>query len=80
MDGLKSSSHLEQPDWDHRVFKIGKVDLKNSNLDIGREATLEADIKADNKSTINFGGNIKHYIDKKDGENPQAMALSINSK
>ena len=66
---LSRPSHLEQPDWDHRVFKIGKVDLKNSNLDIGREATLEADIKADDKSTINFGGNIKHYIDKKDGEN-----------
>lgn len=66
---LSRPSTLEQPDWDHRVFKIGKVDLKNSNLDIGREATLEADIKADNQSTINFGGNIKHYIDKKDGEN-----------
>lgn len=66
---LSRPSTLEQPDWDHRVFKIGKVDLKNSNLDIGREATLEADIKADDKSTINFGGNIKHYIDKKDGEN-----------
>ncbi|MDY5950434.1 MAG: S6 family peptidase [Helicobacter sp.] len=66
---LSRPSHLEQPDWDHRVFKIGKVDLKNSNLDIGREATLEADIKADDKSTINFGGDIKHYIDRKDGEN-----------
>lgn len=66
---LSRPSTLEQPDWDHRVFKIGKVDLKNSNLDIGREATLEADIKADDKSTINFGGDIKHYIDKKDGEN-----------
>ncbi len=66
---LSRSSTLEQPDWDHRVFKIGKIDLKESRLDIGREATLEGSITADSSSAINFGGDIEHYIDKKDGEN-----------
>lgn len=66
---LSRPSTLEQPDWDHRVFKIGKIDLKESRLDIGREATLEGSITADSSSAINFGGDIDHYIDKKDGEN-----------
>ena len=66
---LSRPSTLEQPDWDHRVFKIGKIDLKESRLDIGREATLEGNITADSSSAINFGGDIEHYIDKKDGEN-----------
>ncbi|ETD26834.1 S6 family peptidase [Helicobacter canis] len=66
---LSRPSTLEQPDWDHRVFKIGKIDLQSSRLDIGREATLQGDIKADSSSAINFGGDIEHYIDKKDGEN-----------
>lgn len=66
---LSRPSTLEQPDWDHRVFKIGKIDLKESRLDIGREATLEGSITADSSSAINFGGDIEHYIDKKDGEN-----------
>lgn len=66
---LSRPSTLEQPDWDHRVFKIGNIDLKESRLDVGREATLEGNIKADSSSAINFGGDIYHYIDKKDGEN-----------
>ena len=66
---LSRPSTLEQPDWDHRVFKIGKIDLQSSRLDIGREATLEGNITADSSSAINFGGDIDHYIDKKDGEN-----------
>lgn len=66
---LSRPSTLEQPDWDHRVFKIGTIDLQSSRLDIGREATLEGKIKADSSSAINFGGDIEHYIDKKDGEN-----------
>lgn len=36
---------------------------------MGREAILEGNIKADSSSAINFGGDIEHYIDKKDGEN-----------
>lgn len=66
---LSRPSTLEQPDWDHRVFKIGTIDLQSSRLDVGREATLEGNIKADSSSAINFGGDIYHYIDKKDGEN-----------
>lgn len=66
---LSRPSTLEQPDWDHRVFKIGNIDLQSSRLDVGREATLEGNITADSGSAINFGGDIYHYIDKKDGEN-----------
>ena len=67
---LSRPSTLEQPDWDHRVFKFEKIDLTSgARLDIGREATLEGNITADSSSTINFGGDIEHYIDKKDGEN-----------
>lgn len=66
---LSRPSTLEQPDWDHRVFKIGNIDLQSSRLDVGRETTLEGNIKADSSSAINFGGDIYHYIDKKDGEN-----------
>lgn len=66
---LSRPSTLEQPDWDHRVFKIGEINLQSSRLDIGREATLEGNITADSSSAINFGGDIYHYIDKKDGEN-----------
>ena len=66
---LSRPSTLEQPDWDHRVFKIGDINLQSSRLDIGREATLEGNITADSSSAINFGGDIYHYIDKKDGEN-----------
>lgn len=66
---LSRPSTLEQPDWDHRVFKIGEINLQGSRLDIGREATLEGNITADSSSAINFGGDIYHYIDKKDGEN-----------
>lgn len=66
---LSRPSTLEQPDWDHRVFKIGEINLQSSRLDIGREATLEGSITADSSSAINFGGDIYHYIDKKDGEN-----------
>ena len=63
-------SHLEQPDWDHRVFKIEEINLTSgAKLDIGREATLQGNITANGNSTINFGGDIEHYIDKKDGEN-----------
>lgn len=66
---LSRPSTLEQPDWDHRVFKIGEINLQSSRLDVGREATLEGNITADSGSAINFGGDIEHYIDKKDGEN-----------
>ena len=66
---LSRPSTLEQPDWEHRVFKIGNIDLQSSRLDVGREATLEGNITADSSSAINFGGDIYHYIDKKDGEN-----------
>ncbi|QOQ90886.1 hypothetical protein HW260_00490 [Helicobacter cinaedi] len=69
LDLVKTAEGSDLPDWDHRTFKIGTIDLQNSRLNVGREATLEGNIKADSSSAINFGGDIEHYIDKKDGEN-----------
>ncbi|WP_270972004.1 S6 family peptidase [Campylobacter upsaliensis] len=67
---LSRPSTLDQPDWDHRVFKFERIDLSSgAKLDIGREATLDGHIEANSGSVINFGGDIEHYIDKKDGEN-----------
>ncbi len=66
---LTRPSTLEQPDWDYRTFKIEEVKLDNSSLNIGREAALSGKITATNNAKINFGGDIEHFIDKRDGEN-----------
>ncbi|ANV97885.1 hypothetical protein BBW65_03310 [Helicobacter enhydrae] len=77
---LSRPSTLEQPDWDRREFKIQEIELKNSNLNIGREATLEGKIKATDNSAINFGGNINHFIDKKDGKNTSGNGFSYQQE
>ncbi|WP_231997554.1 S6 family peptidase [Helicobacter cinaedi] len=74
---LSKPSALNQPDWDNRTFKFGNgIDLKSSNLTLGRNATLESDITASNNSTIRFGGNVKHFIDNKDGKNVTGSGFS----
>ena len=75
---LSKPSHLEQPDWGNRSFKFGTggITLTNSNLTLGRNATLESDITASNNSTIRFGGNVKHFIDNKDGKNVTGSGFS----
>ena len=75
---LSKPSTLNQPDWDNRSFKFGTggITLTNSNLTLGRNATLESDITASNNSTIRFGGNVKHFIDNKDGKNVTGSGFS----
>ena len=74
---LSKPSTLNQPDWDNRTFKFGNgIDLKSSNLTLGRNATLESNINASGNSTIKFGGNVKHFIDNKDGKNVTGSGFS----
>ncbi|MGX3012186.1 S6 family peptidase [Helicobacter sp. 23-1044] len=75
---LSKPSTLKQPDWDSRTFKFGDdgIVLTNSNLTLGRNATLEADITASNNSKITFGSNVTHFIDNKDGANITGSGFS----
>ncbi len=79
---LSKPSTLNQPDWDNRSFKFGTggITLTNSNLTLGRNATLESDITASNNSTIRFGGNVKHFIDNKDGKNVTGSGFSYQQE
>lgn len=77
---LSKPSTLKQPDWDNRTFKFGNIDLKSSNLTLGRNATLESNINASGNSTIKFGGNVKHFIDNKDGKNVTGSGFSYQQE
>ena len=78
---LSKPSTLNQPDWDNRTFKFGQgITLTNSALTLGRNATLESDITASNNSTIRFGGNVKHFIDNKDGKNVTGSGFSYQQE
>ncbi len=79
---LSKPSNLNQPGWDNRSFKFGTggITLTNSNLTLGRNATLESDITASNNSTIRFGGNVKHFIDNKDGKNVTGSGFSYQQE
>lgn len=77
---LSKPSTLNQPDWDNRTFKFGNIDLKSSNLTLGRNSYLESDITADSSSTIKFGGSVKHFIDNKDGKNVTGSGFSYQQE
>lgn len=78
---LSKPSHLEQPDWDDRIFKIAQgITLTDSTLTLGRNATLESNINASGNSTIKFGGNVKHFIDNKDGKNVTGSGFSYQQE
>lgn len=78
---LSKPSTLEQPDWDNRIFKIQQgITLKDSTLTLGRNATLESNINASGNSTIKFGGNVKHFIDNKDGKNVTGSGFSYQQE
>lgn len=77
---LSKPSTLKQPDWDNRTFKFGNIDLKSSNLTLGRNSYLESDITADSSSTIKFGGSVKHFIDNKDGKNVTGSGFSYQQE
>ena len=66
---LTRPSTLSQPDWDERKFSAKDgINLKSSELTIGKDAKLNGDITAKN-SVINLSGELTHYIDKFDGSN-----------
>lgn len=74
---LSKPSHLEQPDWDSRIFNFQQgITLADSTLTLGRNATLESDITLDNNSKIEFGGSVTHFIDNKDGKNVTGSGFS----
>ena len=79
---LSKPSHLEQPDWDNRTFKFGTggITLTNSNLTLGRNASLDSNITLDNSSKIEFGGSVKHFIDNKDGKNVTGSGFSYQQE
>lgn len=74
---LSRPSTLQQPDWDSRYFGIADgIDLKNSSLNVGKAAIVNANITADSGSKITFGG--VHFIDKKDGKNVGGSGFYYN--
>ncbi len=77
---LSKPSHLEQPDWDNRTFKLGGIDLKSSNLTLGRNASLDSNITLDSTSKVEFGGSVKHFIDNKDGANINGSGFGYYQK
>ncbi|GAD18971.1 Exported serine protease SigA [Helicobacter fennelliae MRY12-0050] len=78
---LSKPSTLNQPDWDDRIFKIAQgITLTDSTLTLGRNATLESNINASGNSTIKFGGNVKHFIDNKDGANINGSGFGYYQK
>lgn len=77
---LSKPSTLMQPDWDNRSFSTGGIVLDNSNLTLGRNATLESDITANNNSKITFGADVTHFIDNNDGKNITGSGFSYYQK
>ncbi len=79
---LSKPSTLNQPDWDNRSFKFGTdgITLTNSNLTLGRNASLESNITLDNSSKVEFGGSVKHFIDNKDGKNITGSGFSYQQE
>lgn len=67
---LSKPTHLEQPDWDNRSFTFGSgINLANSNLTLGRNASLESSISLDSSSSVVFGGGVLHFVDNLDSKN-----------
>ncbi|ELZ1652435.1 autotransporter outer membrane beta-barrel domain-containing protein [Cronobacter sakazakii] len=56
---------VDQDDWEDRTFSFGKIVLKNADFKLGRNATLNTSIEAD-ESLVTLGTN-QAFIDKKDG-------------
>ncbi|MWV61562.1 hypothetical protein DCO58_08900 [Helicobacter saguini] len=71
---LSKPSTLGQSDYDTREFNFGSgITLKNSNLNIGRNAVVNANINLDSNSKVTFGNafssKVTHFIDNKDAAN-----------
>ena len=79
---LSKPSTLNQLDWDNRTFKFGTdgITLTNSNLTLGRNASLDSNITLDSTSKVEFGGSVKHFIDNKDGKNVTGSGFSYQQE
>ncbi|EGM1627548.1 fimbrial protein [Salmonella enterica] len=55
-----------QNDWENRSFSFGQLELKNSEFNLGRNASLTTNILADNSNIVL--GDSRVFIDKKDGD------------
>ncbi|HDS5995185.1 TPA: autotransporter outer membrane beta-barrel domain-containing protein [Escherichia coli] len=72
VDSLGDNSVLTQPtsftqdDWENRTFSFGSLVLKDTDFGLGRNATLNTTIQADNSSVTL--GDSRVFIDKKDGQ------------
>ncbi|EKA6088708.1 autotransporter outer membrane beta-barrel domain-containing protein [Salmonella enterica] len=63
---LTQPTSFGQDDWECRVFTFDKLELKNTDFGLSRNATLNTIIEADN-SVVTLGDN-RVFIDKKDGD------------
>lgn len=78
---LSKPSSLNQNDYDTREFNFGSgIILQNSNLNVGRNAILIADITLDSNSKVTFGNNVRHFIDNKDGANIHSNGFGYYQK
>ncbi|HAL1835060.1 TPA: autotransporter outer membrane beta-barrel domain-containing protein, partial [Escherichia coli] len=69
---LTQPTSFTQDDWENRTFSFGSLVLKDTDFGLGRNATLNTDIIADN-SSITLGDS-RVFIDKNDG---QGMTVSL---
>ncbi|EPT6365320.1 S6 family peptidase [Escherichia coli] len=63
---LTQPTSFTQSDWENRSFTFGALNLKNTDFSLGRNATLNTVIQAEN-SVVTLGG-ARVYIDLKDGD------------
>ncbi|WP_137506985.1 vacuolating autotransporter toxin Vat, partial [Escherichia coli] len=63
---LTQPTSFTQDDWENRTFSFGSLVLKDTDFGLGRNATLNTTIQADNSSVTL--GDSRVFIDKKDGQ------------
>ncbi|MFU0993023.1 S6 family peptidase [Escherichia coli] len=63
---LTQPTSFTQDDWENRTFSFGSLVLKDTDFGLGRNATLNTIIQADNSSVTL--GDSRVFIDKKDGQ------------
>ncbi|EHY6239271.1 temperature-sensitive protease autotransporter hemagglutinin Tsh, partial [Escherichia coli] len=63
---LTQPTSFSQEDWENRSFTFDRLSLKNTDFGLGRNATLNTTIQADNSSVTLGDGRV--FIDKNDGQ------------
>lgn len=82
LDGIDLSrpNQLSQEDWDLREYTAKNINLeKGSILNLGKNSVTNANIQLTD-ATLNIGGQLKHYIDKFDGENTHKNGYDFQQK